>query len=883
MVSQRPSPEVLPAKDVLFGHAAIDRVRGEVRLRPTDGKTLEERLALLYLWGRLLGVLGGKATHLYAARERLPGGPGMTVDDAALAAVDEGYAAAERCFAELVADADGVFPSPGRTVRGGNRSASGDAREERATDWALFHADHGQTGYTPDRGPGRGTLAWRAPIGHAWYARIAVADGRVYAPSPGMSSSAMCFEERTGDTVWVTRQVAAHPYTVPRVASSVVLHEGHVVVRESGSGGNTGSARSLQLIDRSTGKLTRRVPVGHVDYRTGYAVLVSAGRWLLCSTGSVHIQQRPPVINEQDTLACLDAETMEVCWRLRVGPLYGEPVSDGASAFCATRDGRVYGIDLDGQRRVRWTVQLGAEVTSSPVLHDGRLYVGARDGSVTCLGAVDGTVYWRSDAEHPEARAFALFSTPTVLSDLLLVGTARGALVCLDTSDGTVLWRHALPDWVRARPTTLVGTADVVVATLNGSIHRLTASRDGCREVWSVRPAEHAIFADPVAGEGVMFVTSSDLRLLAVGVEAGEVRWRRSLIECVEHGGERIAAEFLGGGANFQSSPAVVGDRVMVGGPDRFVRAYDRITGAERWRFETSAQVCAAPVAADGRVFFGQQGGTMDFSCVSAETGEPLWSRPLGWVWASVTLVGDRVLVPGVDGVLSAVSAGDGELFWRYETNGGLYPSPAVENGFVFVGSWDGYFSAVDVESGRLHWAFSFPGVPDSGAVLVDGGRVYVHGLTNASSGGTGRFYCLDAHSGAALWARDLPGRVYNASPAFHDGRLYISAFDGRRPGLYVRGCRVWCVDAARPAGPPTWEHAGGGLTGVALSGDGRAYFGSTESGFFTCVDAMGNGDGTTSEIWRYRMEAPLEESCPAVAGGRAYVLSSDRHLYAFE
>ena len=49
------------------------------------------------------------------------------------------------------------------------------------TDWPLFHANAAQNGYTADPGPSEGKLAWRFPIGHAWYSRPLVEMGRVYA------------------------------------------------------------------------------------------------------------------------------------------------------------------------------------------------------------------------------------------------------------------------------------------------------------------------------------------------------------------------------------------------------------------------------------------------------------------------------------------------------------------------------------------------------------------------------------------------------------------------------------------------------------------------------------------------------------------------------
>jgi len=71
-------------------------------------------------------------------------------------------------------------------------------------------------------------------------------------------------------------------------------------------------------------------------------------------------------------------------------------------------------------------------------------------------------------------------------------------------------------------------------------------------------------------------------------------------------------------------------------------------------------------------------------------------------------------------------------------------------------------------------------------------------------------------------------------------------------------------------------------LTAPAVA-DGKVYFASISDPFFYCVDEKGNGDGTTTCIWKYMMGNKVEESVPAIYGGYAYILCSDGYLYAFK
>ena len=61
---------------------------------------------------------------------------------------------------------------------------------------------------------------------------------------------------------------------------------------------------------------------------------------------------------------------------------------------------------------------------------------------------------------------------------------------------------------------------------------------------------------------------------------------------------------------------------------------------------------------------------------------------------------------------------------------------------------------------------------------------------------------------------------------------------------------------------------------------DGKVYVGSGDNKVY-CLDAVGNGDGTTNVIWDYTTGNNVLSS-PAVADGKVYVGSYDDKVYAF-
>jgi outer membrane protein assembly factor BamB len=124
----------------------------------------------------------------------------------------------------------------------------------------------------------------------------------------------------------------------------------------------------------------------------------------------------------------------------------------------------------------------------------------------------------------------------------------------------------------------------------------------------------------------------------------------------------------------------------------------------------------------------------------------------------------------------------------------------------------------------------------------------------------------------------------FNVTPAYYHekGIVYISTLEGVGMGGIPVRAKTYGVNAEN--GELIWEFTGGGgLTGVVIGANDRVYFGSTVSPYFFCVDADGNGDGSTTLRWAVRLGAKTEESVPALYNGRAYVLNSGGYLYCIK
>ncbi|MBI4876956.1 MAG: PQQ-binding-like beta-propeller repeat protein [Acidobacteria bacterium] len=851
---------------VSSGIGDIDAIRRRVAASPTSTAEARERQASLYSWLRLLMHQGAELRAFEAIRRAL-GANWTEATPRICRTIDEGFQVLERVQAS---------PSWIPEVRG-TRPASTPAR----TDWPLFQGNQAQTGFTRDPGPAAGRLAWRFPIGHTWYARPSIENGRVYAASPGITTILYCLDEKTGKPIWKTRQHNWQIYETPRVSSPVVVLKDELVVRESGSRGETGTARDLVFIDKQTGQVRKEVTIGHLDYRHGYAPVSGNDRYIVYPYGQQYIENVPPLVWNLDTVVCKDPRTGQTLWAFRVGDISGDVVVEDDRVFVATDAGVLYSLNLAGPERIAWQYRAGGPIRGTPRVTPAAVLFGANDGVIHALDRATGRLQWSYRTNAYEERAHQFFSTPEAAAGRVYVGAADQFLYCLDERTGRLVWRHRLSDWIRAKPVVIGGV--VYIATLDGTVAALAGEGSAPRELWSRKVTAHQILADLTASATGLLVGASDLFLCSLDPLHGQVRWRHSLLEASSADGERVLADLVAGGADYQSSPTTAAGRVYAGGPNRFVYAVDSETGQEIWRFETSGQVSGTPIVAEGRVYFGQQGGDKNFYAVDAANGRLIWKKPLGWAWVGAGYAKGRLFVGTVEGDIHCVRAADGEILWTRHTTGGVYPSPATDGQTVYTGAWGGHYYALDAETGDIRWAYYLPRgphpfsqraviSPDSGAPLLWNGRLIVAVGPAALA--------LDAATGKRLWEYALPpGLGFNVSPATDGERVYVSTKIDINGGNL--GARVIALDALTCK--LAWEHQpGGGMTAAAVT-PSRVCFGSSTDPFFSCVDPKGNGDGTTRLLWRYKTGGIVEESCPAIYGNKVYFLSTHGYLYALE
>ena len=877
-----------PAWSYSSGDREIDGIRVAVRELPTGRETFLLRLHLMRLWAVSLQQQGASLIGSYLDVDKgimqivswhpvFHGGDLPTLDDEKIKTlcglIDRGYGLLEEIQRS-------IRENPPQEIKS-NLPALEREPGDVPVDWPNYKGNPEHSGSTGTPGPVHGRIKWKFPVGLAWESQPVVEGNRIYLSSPGMRTTLHCVSLETGEVIWETKQISQvmgdQLYSTPSNSSTPVILKDHVLYREIGSRGNTGYAREVVFVDKTTGVISHQMEAGHVDYRAGYSPFTANEVYTVIPYGVQDIELHPPIAQAFNRIRCKDTRTGKLLWDFNIGPTFAEPVLEGRRIYTGTRSGYVYCLKADGDyipasaERIAWMFKAKGAVNRKLCVSGDRVIFGCNEGRIYSLDKTNGKVVWTYDVKCPQARAFRHFTTPWVMNGSVFMGGADGNLYALDADNGKQLFTFKTSDWIRSRP---VGQGNrLYVMALDGTLTALDIVQNRPAVCWQKKLSVHSVYADlTLAGDRLLF-NDSDLYTYCVSTE-GKQLWKHSLLRCFEQHGHRIFTDQIASGAFYQSKPTIVKGRVFVGTPSRFVYALDAYRGTPVWKFELGAAVSASPVYMNGRIYVGQQGGEVDFYCLDARDGRQIWSQNIGWVWGSCNVSDGLVFIPGIDGYMNCLDAETGAIRWRYRSDASTCSEPLVDGERVYFGGWDRYYYAFNKRTGKLLWKHQMSGSSDSGVSIAHKGRIYL-------PVGGGIFRCLDGATGEVLWTPPVSATIYNVTPAYYEGLLFMSALHGRGLAGVPIGAGVYALCAQD--GSLVWSHEGGGLTGPVVGANGRLYYASSVNPFFYCVDAHGNGDGTTTCHWRLRMGAKVEESTPALYDGMAFILNSDAYLYAIE
>ena len=300
------------------------------------------------------------------------------------------------------------------------------------------------------------------------------------------------------------------------------------------------------------------------------------------------------------------------------------------------------------------------------------------------------------------------------------------------------------------------------------------------RTLWTVYADSSFIEFPPVLAAGRLFFGTNHGVVLAVEAASGRIAWHRQFAGCV------AASPAVGNGVvyiGFMDPPPCRGSALS------FLAALDARNGRTLWRFRAGV-IETSPLLAGGQVYFGSWDRRI--YSLDARTGRLEWSFSTGdRVKGGVALAGRTVFAGSYDGYLYALDARGGRLRWTAGGGrlGGLYATPSVAHGRIFVGSTNGRVYAFSIASGDQLWSVRTGSYIYSPAALA-GATAYVGSYDH-------RLYALSQATGRTRWTFDA-GAPISGAPTVVDGLVYFSTCGScSSEESNPRARRTFALDAA--------------------------------------------------------------------------------------
>ena len=214
-----------------------------------------------------------------------------------------------------------------------------------------------------------------------------------------------------------------------------------------------------------------------------------------------------------------DALTGKVRWRTTLGPTESSPLVADGRVYVGDWRGDVVALDARTGRRL-WSFRTGGRVKGAVAKSGGRLCVGAYDGSLYALRASTGALLWRSSAQDRLGGRGNFYSTPAIAYGRVFVGNTDGKVYAFGATTGNLLWSSSTGGFVYSSPA--VWRRLVFAGSYAGKVVALDAATGATR--WEYR-TNGPVSGAPTVMAGLVYAASLRERTVALDAQTGRLVW----------------------------------------------------------------------------------------------------------------------------------------------------------------------------------------------------------------------------------------------------------------------------------------------------------------------------------------------------------------------
>lgn len=317
-------------------------------------------------------------------------------------------------------------------------------------------------------------------------------------------------------------------------------------------------------------------------------------------------------------------------------------------------------------------------------------------------------------------------STPVILNGKTYVGTLSGEVHCFDLRTGKLEWTYQSVEMVAPNDIppgfNAPLTADentIYVGDDFGGFHAIDRATGKRR--WFFESDGEIVGGAQLVGEHVIF-GSHDGHLYALQSKSGEVVWKAET-----HG-------------PVNATPAIVGKHTFTTGCDQPVlRVYEIEQGTTVKEPPLGSLLLAAAASRDNVLYFGTDGGGV--FALDWETPKVHWEFSIPnreqQIHSSPAVTEELVIIGSRDKHVHAIDRKTGELKWSFATRAGVDCSPVVAGDRVYFGSKDRNLYAVSLATGQEVWKYNARNAIAGSPAIAEG--CLVIGCSNTN----GKIFCF--------------------------------------------------------------------------------------------------------------------------------------------
>jgi outer membrane protein assembly factor BamB len=225
-----------------------------------------------------------------------------------------------------------------------------------------------------------------------------------------------------------------------------------------------------------------------------------------------------------------------------------------------------------------WSTETRNAVYGAPAVTSFGVYATSSDSHVYALDLVTGRIRWKSD------RLIGATNAPAVAGNRVIVGLFTGVIVALDARTGSVVWQITVEPYVETDPVIAQG---FLLVGAGNTLHAFDARTGEHRWDTTIGPEGAIAYSSPAVAHGVVYVTASHARLVALDLATGLELWRANV-------------------GTFPTQPAVANGVVYVG-EGQTLYAFDAVSGSPLLELVVPGAGLASdsPAVAQGMVVVG--------------------------------------------------------------------------------------------------------------------------------------------------------------------------------------------------------------------------------------------------------------------------------------